>query len=75
MAKRVGLDGPILKEITMHVPAQFVALRWQACCGGMGAVDSTFKDDDIDALGCQLASSQRRRKSASNENDGAMFQA
>ena len=26
MAKRVGLDGPILKEITMHVPAQLVAL-------------------------------------------------
>jgi len=26
MAKRVGLDGPILKEITMYVPAQFVAL-------------------------------------------------
>ena len=75
MAKRVGLDGPILKEITMHVPAQFVALRWQACCGSVGAVDSTFKDDDIDALGCQLASSQRRRKSAANENDGAMFQA
>jgi hypothetical protein len=41
----------------------------------VGAVDSTFKDDDIDALGCQLASSQRRRKSAANENDGAMFQA
>jgi len=75
MAKRVGLDGPILKEITMHVPAQFVALRWQACCGSMGAVDSTFKDDDIDALGRQLASSQRRRESSANENDGAMFQA
>jgi hypothetical protein len=75
MAKRVGLDGPILKEITMHVPAQFVALRWQACCGSVRAVNSTFKDDDIDALGCQLASSQRRRKSAANENDGAMFQA
>ena len=75
MAKRVGLDGPILKEITMDVPAQFVALRWQARRGGMGAVDSTFKDDDIDAFGCQLASSQRRRKSAANENDGAVFQA
>src|SRR6185437_16307207 len=71
MAKRVGLDGPILKEITMHVPAQFVALRWQACCGRVGAIDSTFKDDDIDALGCQLASSQRRCKSAANENDRA----
>ena len=59
----------------MHVPAQFVALRWETCRGGMGAVDSTFKDDDIDALGCQLASSQRRRESAANENDGAMFQA
>src|SRR5262245_22420510 len=75
MAKRVGLDGPILKEITMHVPAEFVALRWQACCGGMGAVDAPFKDDDIDALGRQLASSQRRRESSANENDGAMFQA
>src|SRR3954467_2087460 len=75
MAKRVGLDGPILKEITMHVPAEFVPLRWQACCGSVGAVDSTFKDDNIDALGCQLASSQRRRKSAANETDGAMFQA
>jgi hypothetical protein len=75
MAKRVGLDGPILKEITMHVPAQFVALRWQACCGSMGAVDSTFKDNDINALGCQLASRKRRRKSAADENDGAMFQA
>ena len=75
MAKRVGLDGPILKEIAMHVPAQFVALRWQAGCGSVRAVDSTFKDDDIDALGCQLASSQRRRESAPNENDGAMFQA
>ena len=75
MAKRVGLDGPILKEITMHVPAQLVALRWQACRGSVRAVNSTFKDDDIDALGCQLASSQRRRKSAANENDGPMFQA
>jgi hypothetical protein len=75
MTKRVGLDGPILKEITMHVPTQFVALRWQACCGGMGAVDSPFKDYDIDALGRQLASSQRRRESSANENDGAMFQA
>src|SRR4051812_21208430 len=75
MAKRVGLDGPILKEITMHVPAKFVALRWQACCGSVGTVDSAFKDDDIDVLGCQLASSQCRRESAADENDGAMFQA
>jgi len=41
----------------------------------MSAVDSPFKDDDIDALCCQLASSQRRRESAANENDGAMGQA
>jgi len=73
MAKRVGLDGPILKEITMDVPAQFVALRGQTCCGGMSAVDSPFKNDDIDALGRQLASSKRRRESSANENDGAMF--
>jgi hypothetical protein len=41
----------------------------------MGAVDSPFKDDDIDVLGRQLASSQRRCESSANENDGAMFQA
>jgi hypothetical protein len=45
MAKRVCLDGPILKEITMYVPTQFVALRGQTCCGGMSAVNSAFKDD------------------------------
>src|SRR5512143_1167329 len=57
MAKRVGLDGPILKKIAVDRPAQFVTLRWQARCGSMAAVDSTFKNDDIDALGCQLARS------------------
>jgi hypothetical protein len=51
MAKRVGLDGPVLKEIAMDVPAQFVALRRQARRGAMGAVISAFEDDDIDALG------------------------
>ncbi|MGY3106257.1 hypothetical protein ACVWW7_002884 [Bradyrhizobium sp. LM6.9] len=59
----------------MDVPAQLVALGRQACRGSMGAVDSTFKDDDIDTPCCQLTSSQRRRKSSANENDRAMFQA
>src|SRR3954471_4453644 len=75
MAKREGLHGPILKKITMHIPAQFVALCWQAGRGGMGAVDTPFKDDDINSIGRQLASSQCRRESSANENNSALFQA
>jgi len=76
MAKGVGLDGPILKEITMHVPAQFVALvtagllrrLWVRSIPRSRTTTST-------PYGRQLASSQRRRESSANENDGAMFQA
>src|ERR1041385_4338822 len=75
MTKRVGLDGPILKEVAMDVPAQFVALRGQTCCGAVGAVLTALEDENIDTFCRQLPGGQRSRKSSADENDSAVFQA
>jgi hypothetical protein len=73
MAKRVGLDGPILKEVAMDVPAQFVALRGQTCCGDMGAVVTALVDENVDAFCLQLPGGQRGCKSSPNQNDSAVL--
>ena len=57
----------------MDVPAQFVALRGQACCGAMGAVVTSLEDENVDAFCRQLPGGQRGCKSSTNENDSAVL--
>ncbi|MBR0831279.1 hypothetical protein JQ596_37805 [Bradyrhizobium manausense] len=57
----------------MDVPAQFVALRGQACCGAMGAVVTALEDENVDAFCRQLPGGQRGCKSSANENDSAVL--
>jgi translation initiation factor 1 (eIF-1/SUI1) len=59
----------------MHREAQFVALRRQARRGGMRTIVSAFENDDIDALGGQLARGEGCGESATDEHDGAALQA
>jgi hypothetical protein len=41
----------------------------------MCAVISAFEDDDVDALGRQLAGGESRSEPATDENDGTALQA